>query len=381
MSQSGAAATKAGRDAVDITVNLIAAAGEIIDEARNGRLFLLMDERLDEGHLVVPAQMATPEAVNFMANHARGLICLALTSQRVAELNLPMMPKRDGGRTGAAFTVSLEARDGVSTGISAADRARTIAVAIDASKDATHIVTPGHIFPVVASDGGILVHAGIAEAAVDVSRLAGLNPSSVFCAILDEQGAPARGSELRAFAQRHGLRIGTIRDLAVHRMGCDRNVGCAAEMTLRSAHGGEWTTKAYVSKADGAEHLVLQKGRIASGEPALVRMHPGSLLSDILCEEGRKAGQLQDAMDLIGKHGAGVIVIFRDTGPGSLTRHLHARAAREESASHDYSVGAQILADLGVRQLSLLSSEPGGRSAAELESYGLEIVGEEYLTQ
>ncbi len=212
---------------------------EIIDEAKNGRMFILVDDedRENEGDLVIPAQMATPSAINFMATHGKGLICLALAKERVDQLGLDLMSRHNGTRHETAFTVSIEARDGVTTGISAGDRARTVAVAIDASKDKAHIVTPGHVFPLIARPGGVLVRAGHTEAAVDVSRLAGLNPSGVICEIMHEDGTMARLDDLVSFAQLHGLKIGTIRDLIAYRRRHDHNVEKVAEAKFESQLG------------------------------------------------------------------------------------------------------------------------------------------------
>src|SRR3954471_1405597 len=242
---------------------------EIIDEAKNGRMFILVDDedRENEGDLVIPAQMATPEKINFMAMHGRGLICLALTKKRVDELGLDLMSRHNGTRHETAFTVSIEARDGVTTGISAADRARTVAVAIDSSKGREEIVTPGHVFPLVAREGGVLVRTGHTEAAVDVSRLAGLNPSGVICEIMNEDGTMSRLDDLVTFAQFHNLKIGTIRDLIAYRRHRDRLVQCIATLRIESHWGGEWTALTYRNLVDDTEHLVLRKGDTAFEGP------------------------------------------------------------------------------------------------------------------
>src|SRR5579875_2057224 len=252
----------------------LSAPEELIDEARNGRMFILVDDedRENEGDLVIPAQMATPDAINFMATHGRGLICLALTKQRVDQLGLDLMSRKNGTRHETAFTVSIEARDGVTTGISAADRARTIAVAIDAAKGADEIVTPGHVFPLVAREGGVLVRAGHTEAAVDVARLAGLNPSGVICEIMNEDGTMARLDDLIAFAQRHALKIGTIRDLIAYRRRHDHLVERVSEAPFQCDYGGDWKLLTYRNKIDGRLSYVLQKGHVVPGEPTLARV-------------------------------------------------------------------------------------------------------------
>jgi 3,4-dihydroxy 2-butanone 4-phosphate synthase/GTP cyclohydrolase II len=357
--------------------HFLASVEEIIDEAKNGRMFILVDDedRENEGDLVIPAQMATPDAINFMAKHGRGLICLSMSKARVDQLGLPMMARANGTRHETAFTVSIEAKEGVTTGISAADRARTIAVAIDAAKGPEHIVTPGHVFPLVARDGGVLVRAGHTEAAVDVARLAGLNPSGVICEIMKDDGTMARMDDLMSFAQLHGLKIGTIRDLIAYRRRYDHLVSLVNETKIVSTHGGEWIAKTYINKAEYAEHLVLQKGKVEPGKPTLVRMHGLSIFSDML-GEGDRAGQLQRAMEMIGEEGAGVVVIIRDNSPDRLTKMIERRAqgAPADMEQRDYGIGAQILVDLGVHEMVLLTNSH--RTFVGLDGYGLEVVGE-----
>ena len=350
---------------------------EIIEEAKNGRMFILVDDedRENEGDLIIPAQMATPAAINFMAKHGRGLICLALAADRVKALGLPLMSRHNGTRHETAFTVSIEARDGVTTGISAADRARTVSVAIDAGKDANHIVTPGHVFPLVARDGGVLVRAGHTEAAVDVSRLAGLNPSGVICEIMNDDGTMARLDDLLVFAAEHGLKIGTIRDLIAYRMRHDNLVKCVAEMTIDSHHGGRWTAKTYANTAEYGEHIILQKGHIDPAQPTLVRMHTMSMFTDLLAENDERSGQLQRAMDIIGDAGAGIVVVLRDGSPTAISSQMRARGQGEQPAAlRDYGIGAQILVDLGVTDMILLTN--AHRTIVGLTGYGLTVVGE-----
>ena len=348
---------------------------EIIDEARNGRMFILVDDedRENEGDLVIPAQMATPDAINFMARHGRGLICLALTKARVDQLGLPLMSRSNGTRHETAFTVSIEARDGVTTGISAADRARTVAVAIDAGKDRAEIVTPGHVFPLVAQPGGVLVRAGHTEAAVDVARLAGLNPAGVICEIMNEDGSMARLDDLVAYAQLHHLRIGTIRDLIAYRRRHDHFVERVGERAFTSDHGGEWKLLVYRNKLDGAEQVVLQKGRVVADEPTLVRVHSLSLLDDVLGQPGHRKRILQRAMEEIGNVGAGVIVLLR---PGTASALVSASVggAEPEMDLRSYGIGAQILADLDIHDMVLLTT--AHRNLVGLEGWGINIVGE-----
>jgi 3,4-dihydroxy 2-butanone 4-phosphate synthase / GTP cyclohydrolase II len=356
---------------------------EIIDEARNGRMFVLVDDedRENEGDLIIPAQMATPSAINFMATHGRGLICLALTGERVDQLGLPLMSSKNGTRHETAFTTSIEAREGVTTGISAADRARTVSVAIDGSKGADDIVTPGHVFPLKARAGGVLVRAGHTEAAVDISRLAGLNPSGVICEIMRDDGTMARMDDLMAFARLHDLKIGTIRDLIAYRRKHDRMVVQKAELSFQSRHGGQWTARTFYNKATGDETMALVKGRIDPGKPTLVRMHTLSIFADILGEDqGDRADMLRRSMEIVGEEGAGVIVLInRAMGQMmSQTFDIKRRVREGENPDleelRDYGVGAQILAELGVHDMVLLTNTH--HSLVALEGYGLNIVGE-----
>ena len=353
---------------------------EIIDEARNGRMFILVDDedRENEGDLVIPAQMATPEKVNFMARHGRGLICLAMTKRRVDELGLGLMSRNNGTRHETAFTTSIEARDGVTTGISAADRARTIAVAVDASKGAGEIVTPGHVFPLVARDGGVLVRAGHTEAAVDVSRLAGLNPSGVICEIMNEDGTMARMDDLVAFAQLHGLKIGTIRDLIAYRRRYDHLVEKTAEAKFTSRWGGDWTTRTYRNTATGTEQVVLVKGRIDPSRPVLVRMHALSPFGDIFGEDDARGRLLERSMEMIAAEGSGVIVVINRPRADGFTTAVRLKAGEQVEVPmeelRDYGVGAMILAELGVHDMVLLTNTH--HTLVGLDGYGLSIVGE-----
>lgn len=353
---------------------------ELIDEARNGRMFILVDDedRENEGDLVIPAQMATPDAINFMATHGRGLICLALGKARVDQLGLSLMSRHNGTRHETAFTISIEAKEGVTTGISAADRARTVSVAIDASKGPEHIVTPGHIFPLVAKEGGVLIRAGHTEAAVDVARLAGLNPSGVICEIMREDGTMARMDDLAAFAQRHGLKVGTIRDLIAYRLKKDHLVEQTAEAPFESRWGGTWTAKTFLNKALGTEQIALVKGKIDPDKPILVRMHQLALLSDAFGEEGPRGCLLRGAMKIIGEEGAGVIVVLNRQMPAAMSTALNHRAGKgsgkELDQLRDYGGGAQILSALGVHDMVLLTNTH--QTPVALGGYGLAIVGE-----
>jgi 3,4-dihydroxy 2-butanone 4-phosphate synthase/GTP cyclohydrolase II len=361
------------------TANVLVGAEQIIDEARNGRMFILVDDddRENEGDLVIPAQMATPDAINFMARHGRGLICLALTQDRVEQLKLPLMARTNGTRHETAFTVSIEARTGVTTGISAADRARTVAVAIDAGNGPDALVSPGHVFPLVARPGGVLVRAGHTEAAVDVSRLAGLNPSGVICEIMREDGTMARLDDLLEFARAHGLKIGTIRDLIAYRLKKDHMVERVADTGFTSPSGVAWQAQVFRDKATGAEQLALVLGPLDTDQPVLVRMHSLDLFADVLGEQGGRSGLLGGAMRMIEAEGSGVIVALHAAAPGSLSRSADRRSGKqveEGEMLRSYGVGAQILAALGIHDMILLTNTR--HSPVALGGYGLAIVEE-----
>jgi 3,4-dihydroxy 2-butanone 4-phosphate synthase/GTP cyclohydrolase II len=351
---------------------------EILEEARNGHMFILVDheDRENEGDLVIPAQWATPDVINFMATHGRGLICLSMTSARIDELGLPLMSTNNSSRHETAFTLSIEAREGVTTGISAADRARTVQVAIDASRGAADIATPGHVFPLRARDGGVLVRAGHTEAAVDISRLAGLNPSGVICEIMNEDGTMARLPDLVAFAQRHNLKIGTISDLISYRRRNDNLVKLREERTITSEFGGDWTLRIYTDETQGAEHIVLVKGDISGPEPVLVRMHAMDPLLDVVGTGPRgRAGEFGDAMRLIAAEGRGVLVLLRD-----LTMKLAVGDEVSPQILRQYGLGAQILSSLGISEMILLTNSPKPRVVG-LEAYGLSITGTRKISE
>jgi len=354
---------------------------EIIEDARNGRMFILIDDedRENEGDLVIPAQMATPDAINFMAKYGRGLICLALTSARVKDLGLRLMAQHNGTRHQTAFTVSIEAATGVTTGISAADRAHTVAVAIDASKTAKDIVSPGHVFPLVARDGGVLVRAGHTEAAVDIARAAGLNASGVICEIMNDDGSMARLPDLVKVAKQHKLKIATIASLIAWRRRSEKLVECVAETDFDSAYGGNFRMRIYTNTIEYAEHIVLIKGKIDQKKPTLVRMHALDVLHDVLGDTfDKKATDLHAAMQRIGKAKNGVIVLLREPKRSALLDKVKMRIGEtQEAQAHlrDYGIGAQILLDLGIREMILLSNSK--RPVVGLEGYGLTIKGYE----
>ena len=354
---------------------------ELIDEARNGRMFILVDDedRENEGDLIIPAQMATPEKINFMARYCRGLICLALTKRRVDELGLDLMSRNNGTRHETAFTTSIEAREGVTTGISAADRARTVAVAIDSSKGRDEIVTPGHVFPLVAREGGVLVRAGHTEAAVDIARLAGLNPSGVICEIMNEDGTMSRLDDLVTFAQFHNLKIGTIRDLIAYRRRHDHLVTRVEQWRFVSHWGGDWTVMSYANKVGGPEIVALVKGTIDPAEPVLVRMHVHSPFADLFAEHDPRSGQLESAMCKIAEAGSGIVVFLRSPALDLTACVIRARDEGREDISaakvevREYGIGAQILNDLGVRRMILLTNTT--HSFVGIDGHGIEIAG------
>lgn len=352
---------------------------EIIEEARNGRMFILVDDedRENEGDLVIPAQMATPDAINFMAKYGRGLICLAMPRERIEALGLDLMSKKNETQYETAFTVSIEAREGVTTGISAADRARTINVAIDPGKTAHDIVTPGHVFPLIARDGGVLVRAGHTEAAVDVSRLAGLTPAGVICEIMKEDGTMARLDDLIGFAREHNLKIGTIRDLIAYRRKHDRIIEFLTEQTFNSRWGGDWTVKAFRNRADGSEQLALQKGEVDPDKPMLVRMHQITPFADLFAEVGERSDLLSRSMEMIAQEGAGVVVVLNKVGQDYISRAIQMHRGERNTPDddmRDYGVGAQILAELDIHEMILLTNTQ--HSLVGLDAYGLTILGE-----
>jgi 3,4-dihydroxy 2-butanone 4-phosphate synthase/GTP cyclohydrolase II len=353
----------------------LSSAEELIEEARNGRMFILVDDedRENEGDLVVPAQFATPDAINFMARHARGLICLALTQHRVEKLGLPLMSQQNGTRHQTAFTVSIEAREGVTTGISAADRAKTVAVAINPDTTRDDITTPGHVFPLLAREGGTLVRAGHTEASVDIARKAGLNPAAVICEIMNDDGTMARLPDLVTFAQHHNLKLGTIADLIAHRRLTERLVRKVEEGEYTHAAGGDWRVIVYANTVEYQEHLVLIKGDVSGPEPVMVRMHAVDLLDDMTGSPHWIA--VHNAMHMISNAGRGAVVMIREHRPTALAERVRTLAGggrRPQRELRDYGIGAQILLDLGVKNMILLTNSR--RTVIGLDGYGLNIV-------
>lgn len=367
---------------------------DIIDDARNGRMFILVDDedRENEGDLVIPAEMADSAAINFMAKHGRGLICLAMTGERISELGLPPMARHNSSRHSTAFTVSIEARVGVTTGISAADRATTIAAAINPNNTAQDIASPGHVFPLEARSGGVLVRAGHTEAAVDISQMAGLKPAGVICEIMNDDGTMARMPDLIEFAKIHNLKIATIADLIKYRRRKEMLVERIFSGDFSSEYGDGFKIHIYKNKVEYAEHIVLVKGDIKAEQSTLVRMHSLNILQDVLGDlSGDKSGKLQKSMQMVSEEGVGVIVLLREPNKSSISdilsknqalKKLEAKEGNLSSSSpiahhpeliRDYGIGAQILLDLGVKHMRLITNSE--LSIIGLDGYGLVVDG------
>lgn len=362
----------------------IASIDEILEEMRNGRMVILVDapDRENEGDLVIPAQMATPDSINFMAKNGRGLICLTLTQARANALRLEAMVRSNRSRNRTAFMQSIEAREGISTGISAADRAWTIATAIDPHRTADDIVSPGHVFPIAAREGGVLVRAGHTEASVDLARLAGLLPAAVICEIMNDDGSMARLPDLMVFAREHGLKIGTIEDLIAYRLRHDRVVRSVAVSDIDTAHGGHFKLHVFETLVEPIEHLALVKGDLSGPEPVLVRVHAVNPLIDLLGVGSESASpQIASAMKAVAEAGRGVIVLIRDLRPKGVSEALASHAPSDDSSPGaqadrrqvEIGIGSQILRELGVTDMVLLTNSPA-HVYVGLEAFGLSIV-------
>lgn len=359
---------------------ILSSIDEILTDMRAGKPVILVDDedRENEGDLIVAAEMASAENINFMAKDGRGLICLPMEGAMIDRLGLELMGRGDNSRHQTAFTVSIEAKEGVTTGISAADRAQTIKVAIDPKSRASDIATPGHVFPLRARDGGVLVRAGHTEAAVDLSKMAGFSGAGVICEIMNDDGTMARLPDLVGFAQKHALKIGTIADLIAYRRAKESFVERIHSEQFQSVHGGAFTLHLYKNTLHYAEHIALVKGDIASEQtPVLVRMHAVDFLGDVL--GGKGDSDLHKAMEIIGKEERGVVVLLREPNPSSLSERLMGHYASSKTDQKDpvlrnYGIGAQILRDLGVHHMTLLSNSP--KTIAGLDGYDLHVAGQ-----
>lgn len=366
-------------EATSQSVYNLATPEEIIDDARNGRMYILVDaeDRENEGDLIIPAQFATPDAINFMAKFGRGLVCLAIENAKAETLGLSNMSADNRSRFETAFTQSIEAREGVTTGISAGDRSHTIQTAIDPESRDHDIVSPGHMFPIIAKDGGVLVRTGHTEASVDISRMAGLNPSAVICEIMNDDGTMARLDDLVVFAQFHGLKIGTIEDLVAYRMRKDHFVKHIASSDFTSQNGDEFKIHVYRNFLDGLEHVALSKGEPEEGKETLVRVHKVDFAGDILSEESPRSGLIWDAMKQLAAYdGHSVLVLIREGSIDSLLERLGAHKTtidRKEQNVREYGVGAQMLVDQGVTKMRLITNTMP--KLIGLEAYDLELAG------
>ena len=346
---------------------------EAIEDFRAGRMLVVVDDedRENEGDLTIAAEKVTPDVINFMAKHARGLICLSLSAEICDTLHLPQMSSRNTSRFGTAFTESIEAAEGVTTGISAADRARTIQVAIDSSSKPTDLVRPGHVFPLRAREGGVLVRAGQTEAVVDLARLAGLRPGGVICEIMNDDGSMARVPHLKEFCARHGLKMISVADLIRYRLQNERFVQRQSEGCLRTEFA-DFKTIVYASTIVPEMHLALVHGEIAGRENVLVRMHShctyGDVFGSVECQCQRV---LRKSLELIAEEGAGVLVYLHQTGPG-FRNHSFGTPDGQKRLQHESGIGAQILSDLGLHTIRLLTNHP--RKVVGLDAYGIEIV-------
>ena len=357
---------------------------EVLEDAKNGKMFILVDDedRENEGDLCVLAEFANAEAINFMAKNGRGLICLALERQRVETLGLEMMQQRNISRLGTAFTVSIEASEGVTTGISAADRAKTIQVAINKNTMPHELSTPGHVFPLVARDGGTLIRAGHTEAIVDIANAAGMTPAGVICEILKDDGTMARMPDLITFSQLHGLKVATIADLISYRLKTESTVRRSIESNFPSQFGGDWRAIVYIDTISGVEHLALVMGNITSSDSIPVRMHAVNFLGDLLgaTNQDKNDVHLASAMKTISKIGKGAVVLLRDLSPTTIRDQLatiNNNTSKDSWKFKNYGAGAQILVDLGLKNILLLTNNP--KKPVALDSYGLKITGHQKL--
>ena len=367
--------------AIELDPKLLERVNAAIADVRAGKMVILVDDedRENEGDLCMAAEFVTPEAINFMATHGRGLICVTLTEEQIERLELPMMqsPGRGGPPLGTAFTVTVEARHGVTTGISAQDRAYTTRLVASPVCRPEDLVTPGHVFPLRARKGGVLVRTGQTEGSVDLARLANLTPAGVICEIMNEDGTMARMPDLEAFGKKHSLRIVTIADLIQYRLQTERLVRRVSERSLvMDATSSDWHAHVYESATDGRQLIALVKGTISSDDAVLCRMHAGSTVADVFSSTRREGGShLREAMMAIEKEGRGIVVYLPARTPLSVQLDTHGGEPATDPADHplrEFGLGAQVLADLGAKKLRLLTNNP--RKIAGIRGYGLDIV-------
>ena len=363
---------------------------EIIKDLKNGKMVIMVDDedRENEGDLIIPAQKVDDKAINFMATHGRGLICLTLTEKRVQELNLPLMSQNNDARDTTAFTISIEAKEGVTTGISAQDRAITIQTAINNTKTKDDIMSPGHVFPLVARDGGVLVRAGHTEASVDLSRLAGLVPAGVICEIMNDDGTMARIPDLIKFSEKHNIKIGKIVDLIAYRRQKDNFLNKSYDSTITLKSGENFDIKIYESSFDKTEQIVLSKGEIDDGNPILVRVHVTDYFENLLGEYGSNDESLRKSIKEISKEGRGILILVRDSGSSVISQLAALKddnskdeknVQEEKSELRIFGMGAQILAELGVKKMILLTNTDW--KFIGLEAYNIEIVETKLLSE
>ena len=353
---------------------------EIIEDAKKGKMYILVDDpsRENEGDLIIPAQMVSADAVNFMAKYGRGLICLALSKKRTDELELPLMNPSNQKNDLTAFTISIEAKDGITTGISAADRAHTVSVAIDSNKKKQDIVSPGHIFPVMAWAGGVLERAGHTEAAVDISTIAGLNPSGVICEIMSDDGSMARLPELIVFAKKHSLKIGTVSDLIKYRLKNDKIIAMIKERNFESEMGKDFKLKIFQNTLSGEKHYALVKNLKKNDEPKYVRMHKLDITKDIFEEKNLFGDEISKSFKIIEERGSGAIVLINSDMAPKIEKIFNRRETKDNKLElREYGVGAQILLELGLHKIILLSNS--NKKIIALDGFNLEIVDQEKI--
>ena len=366
--------------------NVTSSIEEIIEDLKNGKMVIMVDDedRENEGDLIIPAARANADAVNFMATHGRGLICLTLTADRVKKLNLPLMAQNNQARDATAFTISIESVEGVTTGISAQDRATTIASAIDPLKGQNDITSPGHVFPLVARDGGVLVRAGHTEASVDLARLAGFEPAGTICEIMNDDGTMARIPDLVDFSEKHNIKIGKIVDLISYRRKHDTFVNKTLDDKITLKDGKEFDIKLFGNSFDQTEQIVMSKGTINDGKPVMVRVHVISYFDDLISELGSGNKSLKQTIDLINEEGRGVLILVRDSSTSVINSYLSAKdksqkeiEEQKQSELRIFGMGAQILSELGVKDMILLTNTDW--KFMGLDAYDINIVETRFL--